>query len=472
MRRPPLRWLMLVPTLVTVTLGFGAFAVYIDNVERSNLIADIDDELTRAEHGTEPRAPGDGEPAPAGDTAPPSNTADEAVDDVAPPVQLHLSADGILLGPGGENPLSEETLRSLSVRSGTVTVDDPRYRVLVTPTDDGTVLVTALSLERFDESVADFRETLLVGGIVILILVAGVIWGLTTLAVRPVTRMARTATRIADGELHTDVDPPSGSRETAELAEALGLMLVRLRATIDDSDRAALSAQEARDAMRRFLADVSHELRTPLTALKGYSDLHGAGMLDEPGALDRAMSRIGDESERLNGLVTDMLQLAREAPATEPTESFDATDVIEVVAADLRAAHPDIDIVVEVETDARTSITGRPGRFHQAMLNLGSNACAHTTSGTPVHFDVTSTDTDLVVSVIDHGRGIDPSEADKVFLPFYRSETARQRDSGGGAGLGLAIASQIVERHCGAITVEATPSGGATFVVTVPLTDA
>ncbi len=457
MRRPPLRWLMLLPTLVTITFGFGAFAVYIDSVERSNLLADIDDELVRAERGSDPRAPGGTDPAA------------ETVDDVTPPVQLRLSAEGDLLGPQADSPFSNETLRELSVRIGTLSVDDPRYRVLVTPMDDGAIVVTALPLERFDGSISDFRQTLLGGGIVILLLVAAVIWLLTTSAVRPVTRMATTATRIADGELQTEVDPSSGSRETAELAEALDHMLGRLRSTIDDRERAALSAQEARDAMQRFLADVSHELRTPLTALKGYSDLYAGGMLDEPGALDRAMTRIGAESERLNGLVTDMLQLAREAPPTEPTESFDATEVIAVVAADLRAAHPDVDVHLEVAPGALTTITGRPGRFHQAMLNLGSNACAHTTPGTRVRFTVASTDTDIVVRVVDHGRGIDPAEAAKVFLPFYRSETARERDNGGGAGLGLAIASQIVERHCGAIAVEATPGGGATFVVRVPL---
>lgn len=467
MRRPPLRWLMLVPTLLTVTIGFGAFAVYIDNVERSNLIADIDDELARAERGAEPRAPGDAGGPPVEEAV----AATDPVDDVAPPVQVVVSGGGELLTPPGESPFSDETLREISVRSGTLTVDDPRYRVLVTPLDDGAVVVTALPLERFDESITDFRQTLLGGGAVILVLVAGMIWLLTTLAVRPVTRLATTATRIAGGELQRHVDAPAGSLETAELAQALDLMLVRLRATIADSERAALSASEARDAMRRFLADVSHELRTPLTALKGYSDLYAGGMLDEPGALDRAMTRIGAESERLNGLVTDMLQLAREAPTTEPTESFDATGVIEVVAADLRAAHPDVDVLVEVAPSAHTTIAGQPSRFHQAMLNLGSNACAHATTGTPMHFAVISTETDIIVKVIDHGQGIDPSEADRVFLPFYRSEPGRERNNGGGAGLGLAIASQIIERHNGTITIEPTRGGGATFVLTIPLAD-
>ena len=71
--------------------------------------------------------------------------------------------------------------------------------------------------------------------------------------------------------------------------------------------------------------------------------------------------------------------------------------------------------------------------------------------------------------MIDHGSGVDPAEAERIFLPFYRPETSRGRDGRGGAGLGLAIASRVVEQHHGTITVEPTPGGGATFVITLPL---
>ena len=391
---------------------------------------------------------------------------------MTPPVQLRLSADGDVLDPGGDNPFSDADLRELSARSGTFTVDEPRLPRARVTGGRRSVVVTALSLERFDESIDRLPTDV------------GRRW-----ARHPGARRRRdlAAHHPVSAPGHPDGDDGDPDRRAANCRPtstlradrarppssptALDLMLARLRSTIDDSERAARSAEEARDAMRRFLADMSHELRTPLTALKGYSDLYAGGMLDEPGALDRAMSRIGDESERLNGLVTDMLQLAREAPSTNRPSSFDATDVVEVVATDLRAAHPTVDIHLDVTPDARTTITGRPGRFHQAMLNLGSNACRHAAPGTPVRFVVTSTDTELVVRVIDHGRGVDPGEADRIFLPFYRSETARERNGGGGAGLGLAIASQIVERHHGDITVEPTPGGGATFVITIPLAD-
>ena len=180
--------------------------MYIDDVERSNLVADIDDELVRAERSGDQQAPAAGNPATDGRPAPGDVSDGQAtgqtatVDDVTPPVQLRLSSDGDAARSCVDDSVRHRDAAGTRRRSGTFTVEDARYRVLVTPADDGTVRVTALSLERFDESIDDFRRTLLVGGLVVLLLVAGVIWLLTTLAVRPVTRMARTATRIADGD--------------------------------------------------------------------------------------------------------------------------------------------------------------------------------------------------------------------------------------------------------------------------------
>lgn len=101
------------------------------------------------------------------------------------------------------------------------------------------------------------------------------IWFVTGYLVRPVAEMAATANRIAEGHLDSEVPPPAGARETADLAVDLEEMIARLRAAIDE-------ANDERRAMERFLADMAHEIRTPLTALKGYSDLYRNGMLEAP----------------------------------------------------------------------------------------------------------------------------------------------------------------------------------------------
>lgn len=106
---------------------------------------------------------------------------------------------------------------------------------------------------------------------------------------------------------------------------------------------------------------------------------------------------------------------------------------------------------------------------HQAISQCRSNACQHTEPHAGLQFEVATTDTSVVITVIDHGPGIDPADIDKIFLPFYRPQMSRGRDGRGGAGLGLAITHQIIDRLGGTVSVAATPGGGVTFSLTVPL---
>ncbi len=464
---------MLVPLLITVTVGFAAFAVYIDRVEANNRLADIDEELVRADATFDTQTSvvegSDASSVDPDDSFQP--TQDRSPSELGLPVQLLVDADGQILADGGsENPFTSAVLSDLAASGDRVfTVDEPPHRVLVSPQADGTAQITALSLTQLDAASSDFRQTLIVGGLAILALEAIVVSLLTASAVRPITRLAAIAGRVADGELDIEIGDAGGSREISDLANDLERMVTQLRTTIEDSEESAADATKARDDMRRFLADVSHELRTPLTALKGYSDLYAGNMLEEPGALDRAMGRIGDESKRLSVLVTDMLALAREAPTSEAAERFDPGEIVRSVVADLKAAHPEIPIGLEIASEMNCEVLGHAHGLHQAILNVGSNACQHTAPEAGIQFDVTTDETCMFIKVTDHGPGVDPAEIDNIFLPFYRPQTSRGRDGRGGAGLGLAITQQVIDRFDGTVAVEATPGGGATFTLVVPL---
>ena len=469
MKRPSLRWLILVPTLLTMTMAFAAFAVYIDGVERTNRLADVDDELVRAAQAEVGRT-GEPQRGPAPDLGDEAEAPPQAglATGVEPPVQLAVT-DGEIVGQGGgDNPFSASVVRSLAEQEGVRTIDDLRYRVKVTPSADGTVSITALSLATTDAAQSDFRRALFAGGLLILAAAGLAIWILTRFLFRPLIAMAEVSTLIADGNLDARIDPHRGGRETATLAADLERMVDRLRDTITDRELAASEATEARDAMQRFLADVSHELRTPLTALKGYSDLYAGHMLDEPGALERAMERVGDESDRLARLVADMLQLARQDAPTADRSAVDVCHVAEAVIDDLSAAHPEHRIELRVDDATDAVITANAGQLHQVLLNLGSNACRHAGADASVQFEVEVVGTDLVVRVVDHGFGVEPSERTRIFDPFYRPEGSRSRQGQGGAGLGLAVVQRIVQQHGGDVSVSSTPGGGATFGVRLP----
>ncbi len=464
MKRPTLLTMMLVPTLLTITVGFAGFGLYVERIESSSRLADIDDELARARAGTatgqRPVAPDPGEPNPPDEAV---ANSDLAVDQ---PVELTLAADGtILRDTGADNPFAPEDLAVLATQRGTVTADDGQYRALIAALPDGTLSVTALPLDGFNAAVDDFRRALLAGGLVVIALEALVVWLVATTVSRPVVRMAGTATRVADGELDTAVGPPSGSRETAQLATDLERMLTQLRSTLEASESSAADARTARDQMERFLADVSHEFRTPLTALHGYSDLHAKGMLDDDG-LERAMQRMGSESARLNSLVNDMMQLARKGSADVDPEVFDVADVIADVVDDLRSAYPGRVIDCVVPNGVESHIVGVPGQVHQAVLNLGANACGY--SDGEVHISLVADATCVELSVVDHGPGIDEADRERIFRPFVRLDASRTRTGTGGAGLGLALTNQIAASHHGTIRVDETPGGGATVTMRLP----
>ncbi len=234
LRRLSLRSLLLAAVLGTMTIGFVALAVYIDRIERENRMDDIDVELVRAERsGLQPEA---------GDLRAPTQAPPDTEDaelSIVPPVQL-LVRDGtaVAAANGVQNPFDATTLATLVAVDGTQTVDEPRYRVRTTTNPAGDVVVTALPLDEFDDAVGRFRVALAAGGGVILALVTIVLWAVTGYLARPVTRMAATANRIAEGHLDTAVDPPSGSRETAELSLDLHVMLTRLRTALDEATEA------------------------------------------------------------------------------------------------------------------------------------------------------------------------------------------------------------------------------------------
>ena len=406
MNRLSLRWVILVPLLATITVGFLAFAIYIDQSDRSTRLTEIDRELARAQGGA--AAPPSG--GPQSGVIP--QASDSATTGVDPPVQLTVSPDGdVTATQGGENPFSVDTLATLAATRGPATTEIGDYRALLSPQPDGQVRVTALSLEGYHATTAALRRDLIIGGLIIVLLESAMAWWLAGRLVRPLTTMAATANQIADGALDTELQHAGGSREVADLSNDIERMVHRLRAALAERERSESTATQARDDMLRFLADVSHEIRTPLTALKGYSDLYERGMLTEPGALDRAMSRVGNESVRLHRLVNSMMELVRGGESRVPLVSdVDVLQVVRAVVDDLRAAYPERQIDTRIDAESSAPLAGDPARIHQAILNLGANACTHTPTSTPITIAVEQSPGAVAISVIDHGAGIDEAE--------------------------------------------------------------
>ncbi len=316
----------------------------------------------------------------------------------------------------------------------------------------GFVLLIAQPLRGEDSTLHRlFLIELLVTAAVLAALAVLALW-IIRIGLRPLRAIEETAAAITAGDLSRRVEHADSQTEVGRVGSALNTMLDRIEA----SDR----------RLRRFVADASHELRTPLAAVRAYAELFGRGASARPADLERSMSGITRESERMSLLVDDLLLLARldEGRPLERQPVDLATVVGEAVDA-ARVVEPDRPIELSVEP---TTVTGDETRLRQALDNLLANARAHTPAGTRVSVALRHVDGRAELAVADHGPGLTEEQAERVFERFYRADSSRTRASGG-AGLGLSIAAAVTEAHCGTAEARPTPGGGATFVITLPL---
>ncbi|WP_443043793.1 sensor histidine kinase [Streptomyces sp. GS7] len=317
-------------------------------------------------------------------------------------------------------------------------------------------------------------------------------------ALRPLKRVAATATRVSElplhqGEVALHVRVPAAEADARTEVGQVGAALNRMLGHVGS----ALSArQESEMRVRRFVADASHELRTPLASIRGYAELTRRGK-ERPGPETRhALGRIESEAERMTGLVEDLLLLAR-LDSGRPL-SYESTDLLPLVVdavSDARAAGPDHRWRLELP-DEPALVHGDAGRLHQILVNLLANARTHTPEGTTVtarvRGRVRGAGADLgapahravpgergafgaygafgagfvQLEVEDDGPGIPQALLPRVFERFARGDASRSR-AAGSTGLGLAIVQAVVAAHRGTVSVQSVP-GRTVFTVTLP----
>lgn len=310
------------------------------------------------------------------------------------------------------------------------------------------------------------------------ILVIGVIVGSWAVrrSLRPLREIEQTAAAIAGGDMSRRVPQAPETTEVGRLGAALNSMLAQIEQAFDDR-----TASEER--MRRFVADASHELRTPLAAIRGYGELYRMGALTEREQVDDTIHRIEQSATRMGGLVEDLLSLARmDADRPGRYEPVDLADLAADAAHDLRALDPDRVVgtgplpgaaTADQDDPAPTTVIGDEARLRQVLANLVGNVARHTPAGTPAEVVVGRFGDRVRLEVRDHGPGIAPEHAARVFERFYRVDPSRTRDgagSGGGAGLGMAIVAAIVTQHGGTVGIQRTDGGGTTVRVDLPVT--
>jgi two-component system OmpR family sensor kinase len=281
---------------------------------------------------------------------------------------------------------------------------------------------------------------------------------LVKVGLRPLETMGATAGAIAAGDLSRRVEPSDNATEIGKLGTSLNAMLAQIEAAFDER-------RASEERLRRFVGDASHELRTPITSIRGYAELFRRGASSRPDDLERSMSRIEAEAERMGVLVDDLLLLAR-LDQGRPLE-HEPVDLVSVVTDAVDAARAiDRDRVLDADLDGPVTVIGDAGRLREVVDNLLENARVHTPPGTPTLVTLRPDGGGALLTVADEGPGMDPDVSSKAFERFYRGDPARARSTGG-AGLGLSIVAAIVESHGGSVRVLDT-NVGTTIEVRLP----
>jgi two-component system sensor histidine kinase PrrB len=372
---------------------------------------------------------------------------------------LRLTLGGrVLLDTGAPPPARPLLRRGLQ----TFESGGQRYRAYVTTLRDPGLgglarleVVTALAPLERRESQLDHR--LLALGLLALVAAGAGVWLAADLVLRPLRRLRKVASSVAEDE---DLDrrvPPGGPAELRSLAASFNAMLARL-------GRSAADRRRALAATRRFTADAGHELRTPLTSVQAtLSTLERH--LDLPA--DRRAEMLGDalaEQRRLVELLDGLQALARgDAGPLEFTE-VDLAEVVDAVAAAAVERHPGLDLSAELP-DGPVAIVGWEPGLRLRADNLVENAVRHGRLDGQVRVTLDAArpgaDAGALLTVDDDGPGIPEADRARIFSPFARLDAT----NGEGSGLGLALVEQQVRHHGARIDVSDSPLGGARFSV-------
>jgi two-component system sensor histidine kinase MtrB len=305
------------------------------------------------------------------------------------------------------------------------------------------------------------RQTVLVAGLALVLLVAAIAALVTRWVVRPVRVVAQTAERLAGGDLAQRI-PVSGEDDLALLAMSFNDMANSLQQQIRRLENLSRLQQ-------RFTSDVSHELRTPLTTIRMASELLYSSRAAFDPALARSAELLNNELDRFESLLAELLEISRydAGVAYLETERIDMVGIVEraVAASQGLAARHQVQLLaitpaspIPAELDAR--------RVERVLRNLIGNALDHA-EGKPVEVRVGASADTVAVSVRDYGVGLRPGEASLVFNRFWRGDPSRSRLTGG-TGLGLAISLEDARLHHGWLEAWGERGKGSVFRLTLP----
>ena len=317
-------------------------------------------------------------------------------------------------------------------------------------------------LDQLQQPMQLVQRALLVGGLVLVVLLAAIVSLVTRWVVVPIRDAAQAAQRLSAGRLDERM-PVRGTDDLAALARSFNEMAASLQEKLRE-------LEELSQVQRQFVSDVSHELRTPLTTIRIAADILFETREQLEASAGRSAELLQSQLERFESLLGDLLEISRydANAATLDAESADVCDLVRRAAADAEqlAARRGTRIDFRLPPEPCVAEVDRR-RVERILRNLLDNAVEHG-EGRDVVVTVAGDRDAVAVAVRDHGVGFGPAEARMVFDRFWRADPARARTTGG-TGLGLAIALEDARLHRGWLQAWGERGRGSVFRLTVPL---
>ncbi|MCU1518984.1 MAG: two-component sensor histidine kinase, partial [Pseudarthrobacter sp.] len=344
------------------------------------------------------------------------------------------------------------------------TEDRPGIAVGNKVTFNGTVyeLYLIYDLNTAQQTLDEIQGVLWAGGAVLVLMIGAIAWYVTRNVVSPVSHAALVSEKLAAGQLQERM-VVRGEDEVARLGASFNHMAASLQEQI--TQLATLSQMQ-----QRFVSDVSHELRTPLTTVRMAAEVLFDARHDFDPINKRSAELLYNQVERFQSLLSDLLEISRFDAGVAMLDA-EPEDILQVIAHVIDGAAP-----VAAEYGSEITLRAPAGgivvemdsrRIDRILRNLILNAVEHG-EGKPVNITVAANQTAVGIAVRDHGIGMAPAEAARVFDRFWRADPARARTTGG-SGLGLSIAMEDTKLHNGWLQAWGRKGSGANFRLTVPL---
>lgn len=334
-------------------------------------------------------------------------------------------------------------------------VENEPYMAITSPVprenDEVAALRFVTSLRNIDNQMLVIIAAIAFVGVVVILLVGWSGSYFIRSIVIPVGQVSSTARKIASGDFSQRLVVGSED-EIGELCETINYMAEEL--------------YQADKMKNDFISSVSHELRTPLTAIRGWAETLDMSGFDDANTRQKGMKVILSETERLSGMVEELLDFSRMQGGGFSLIK-QKTDILaeleeSLLMFDQRAHREGVEIVYD-PVDFIAPVMGDKNRLKQVFVNILDNALKYTENGDKINIRIYESEKDVVIKIADTGEGISKEDLTQVKTKFYKGTGARR-----GSGIGLAVVDEIIRRHNGTFDIDSVKGEGTTVTICIP----